>query len=368
MSSTDPIRVIHSSKSNLELIHSANTVNYRSTPTIKLSHISSARYRPRVTRIRRTRRQPIHYENSWKQGISQLKKIPRSLSSPYHRRITPISQRELVPVDAFMNFDGQTTKPKHKWMNSIKRISIPTFIRNSNILRELSESNGKKDESTTSTTSTSTTTTTSTSTTSSTSTSSTSTTSSTSSTTSTTTSTSATTSTASTTTTITVLMGTVSVPHLFSTSGTTPSYWNEYSFNFVAATTAPILIFSFTTNLNSNYFLDAVSVALITLPSVQLLENPSFENSTTIATDWLVWCAYTCTGGAGAQVTWGTNCYLSIGNCFLVDCPDTGSGAIVYLGQSFSATIGSTYKIDFWLRMAYAGGSTSSSLFNAFVQ
>ncbi|CAF4571122.1 unnamed protein product, partial [Rotaria magnacalcarata] len=193
------------------------------------------------------------------------------------------------------------------------------------------------------------------------------------STTSTTTSTSATTSTASTTTTITVLttttiVGTVSVPHLFSTSGTTPSYWNEYSFNFVAATTAPILIFSFTTNLNSNYFLDAVSVALITLPSVQLLENPSFENSTTIATDWLVWCAYTCTGGAGAQVTWGTNCYLSIGNCFLVDCPDTGSGAIVYLGQSFSATIGSTYKIDFWLRMAYAGGSTSSSLFNAFVQ
>ncbi|CAF5145748.1 unnamed protein product [Rotaria magnacalcarata] len=166
----------------------------------------------------------------------------------------------------------------------------------------------------------------------------------------------------------TTIVGTVSVPHLFSTSGTTPSYWNEYSFNFVAATTAPILIFSFTTNLNSNYFLDAVSVTLITLPSVQLLENPSFENSTTKATDWLVWCAYTCTGGAGAQVTWGTNCYLSIGNCFLVDCPDTGSGAIVYLGQSFSATIGSTYKIDFWLRMAYGGGSTSSTLFNAFVQ
>ncbi|CAF4162421.1 unnamed protein product, partial [Rotaria magnacalcarata] len=249
MSSTDPIRVIHSSKSNLELIHSANTVNCRSAPTIKLSHISSARYQPRATRIHRTRRQPIYYENSWKQGISQLKKIPRLLSSPYHHRITPISQRKFVPVDTSMHFDTQITKPKHKWMNSIKRISIPTFIRNSNILRELSESNGKKrrkkrrifspwilfccllccalllsaivavlliellpkprtststtSTSTTSTTSTSTTTTTSMSTTSSTSTSSTSTTSSTSSTTSTTTSTSATTSTASTTTTIT---------------------------------------------------------------------------------------------------------------------------------------------------------------------
>ncbi|CAF1490505.1 unnamed protein product [Rotaria magnacalcarata] len=110
MPSTDPTRVIHSSKSNLELIHSANTVNYRSTPTIKLSHISSAHYRPRVTRVRRMRRQPIHYEDSWKQGISQLKKIPRTLPSPYHRRITPISQRKLVPVDGFMNFDGQITK------------------------------------------------------------------------------------------------------------------------------------------------------------------------------------------------------------------------------------------------------------------
>ncbi|CAF1948315.1 unnamed protein product, partial [Rotaria magnacalcarata] len=155
---------------------------------------------------------------------------------------------------------------------------------------------------------------------------------------------------------------------LFSKSGTSPSYWTEYSFNYVAATTTPILIFSFTTDLNSNYFLGDVSVTLISSPSIQLLANPNFDNSTTIATDWLVWCAYTCTGGAGAQVTWGTNCYLSIGNCFLVDCPDTGSGAIVYLGQSFSATIGSTYKIDFWLRIAYGGGSTSSTLFNAFVQ
>ncbi|CAF2080119.1 unnamed protein product [Rotaria magnacalcarata] len=340
MSSTDPIRVIHSSKSNLELIHSANTVNCRSAPTIKLSHISSARYQPRATRIHRTRRQPIYYENSWKQGISQLKKIPRLLSSPYHHRITPISQRKFVPVDTSMHFDTQITKAQHqrqvrallqRRVRVLHRRQVQARLVPLRVHQRLRQKLRLQQQ-------------------------------------------------------VRVTVknhvffyefiivttcytgNSFSSTPLFSTSGTSPSYWTEYSFNYVAATTTPILIFSFTTDLNSNYFLGDVSVTLISSPSIQLLANPNFDNSTTIATDWLVWCAYTCTGGAGAQVTWGTNCYLSIGNCFLVDCPDTGSGAIVYLGQSFSATIGSTYKIDFWLRIAYGGGSTSSTLFHAFVQ
>ncbi|CAF4424358.1 unnamed protein product [Rotaria socialis] len=347
MPSTDPTRVIHSSKSNLELIHSANTVNYQSEPIIKLSRISSARYQPRVTRIRRTRRQPIYYENSWKQGTSQFKKISRTLSSRYHRRITPISQRKFVPVDTFMHFDTETTKAQHRRQvrallqrrvrvlhpRQVQARLVPLRVhqvqlqprpqrlqrlrRHQQLLQQLST----------------------------------------------------TTKTTTTTTVTTCYSGNnFGFTPLFSTSGTTPSSWTQYSFNYVAATTTPILIFSFTTNLNSNYFLGDVSATLISSPSIQLLANPNFGNSTTIATDWLVWCSYTCTGGAGAQVTWGTNCYLSTGNCFLVDCPDTGSGAIVYLGQSFSATIGSTYKIDFWLRMAYGGGSTSLTLFNAFIQ
>ncbi|CAF3363546.1 unnamed protein product [Rotaria sp. Silwood2] len=132
--------------------------------------------------------------------------------------------------------------------------------------------------------------------------------------------------------------------------------------------TSPILIFSFATDLNNNYFLDDVSVTLATAPSNQLLNNPSFEDSITILNGWVVWCDYTCTAGAGAQVTWGTNCYLSMGNCFLVDYPDTGSGAIVYLGQSFPAIIGSTYKIGFSLRMAYGGGGSSQTQSKVFIR
>ncbi|CAF4043293.1 unnamed protein product [Rotaria sp. Silwood2] len=119
---------------------------------------------------------------------------------------------------------------------------------------------------------------------------------------------------------------------LASQSGTSPSFWTGYNYTYVAMSTSPILIFSFATDLNNNYFLDDVSVTLATAPSNQLLNNPSFEDSITILNGWVVWCDYTYTAGAGAQVTWGTNCYVSMGNCFLVDCPDTGSGAIVYLG------------------------------------
>jgi hypothetical protein len=117
--------------------------------------------------------------------------------------------------------------------------------------------------------------------------------------------------------------------------------------------------------LNNNYFLDSVSVTAVSAPSTQLLQNPSFENSTTMLNGWVVWCDWTCSAGVGAQATWGTNCYLSTGNCFSADCPDTGSGAIVFIGQSFSATVGVTYKISFGLRMAYGGGGLSLTKFTA---
>jgi hypothetical protein len=83
---------------------------------------------------------------------------------------------------------------------------------------------------------------------------------------------------------------------------------------------------------------------------------------------WVLWCDWTCSAGSGAQVTWGTNCYLSIGNCFLVDCPDTGNGGvIVFLAQSFSAIINATYIISFRLRMANGGGSLSQTQFTVSV-
>jgi hypothetical protein len=150
-------------------------------------------------------------------------------------------------------------------------------------------------------------------------------------------------------------------------SGTNPSFWTQYSYTYIAATTSPILQFGFTTNLGSDYFLDTVSVTDASAPSIELLNNPSFDNSTTALNGWVVWCNSTCSAGAGAQVLFGTNCYLSIGNCFMADCPDTGLGAVVFLGQSFSAIIGDTYTISFRLRLAYGGGGTSATLFTAYI-
>jgi len=151
-------------------------------------------------------------------------------------------------------------------------------------------------------------------------------------------------------------------------SGTNPSFWTQYNYTYVAATTSPILMFAFVTNINHNYFLDTVSVTAIAAPSVELLQNPSFEDPTTRLNHWVVSCNSTCSAGTGGQATYGTNCFLSSGNCFLADCPDTGSGAIVFLGQGFSANINQTYRVSFRLRMAYGGGAFSATQFVAVIQ
>jgi hypothetical protein len=140
-------------------------------------------------------------------------------------------------------------------------------------------------------------------------------------------------------------------------SGNTPLVFTQYNYTYVAATTAPILTFAFVTDLGNSYFLDTVSVTKVTAPSVELLQNLSFENSTTQLNGWVLWCNSTCSPGAGGQVTYGTNCYLATGNCFLADCPGAGNGgAMVFLGQSFSATVVDTYTISFRLHMGYGNG------------
>ncbi|CAF1563033.1 unnamed protein product [Adineta steineri] len=154
-----------------------------------------------------------------------------------------------------------------------------------------------------------------------------------------------------------------------SLSGTNPSFYTQYNYSYVALTTSPILMFAFETDLNSNYFLDSVSVTKATVPSIQLLQNSGFENSTTQLNGWVLSCNATCSAGAGGQATYGTNCYLSTGNCFLADCPDTsGTGAVVFLGQAFSTTIGITYTISFRLKMAYGGSGSSNTRFTASIR
>jgi hypothetical protein len=89
-------------------------------------------------------------------------------------------------------------------------------------------------------------------------------------------------------------------------------------------------------------FLDSVSVVDSNASSIQLLNNPDFEDSTSSLTDWETWCTSACGSGAG-QVTSGSNC--SSGNCYADHC----QANFDYLAQSFPATIGHTYTISFWL-------------------
>jgi hypothetical protein len=93
-------------------------------------------------------------------------------------------------------------------------------------------------------------------------------------------------------------------------------------------------------------YLDDISVVDTASPSVQLLENPSFENSSTTLIDWTVWCGNTCSGGTQGTIVTGGNC-LS-GNCYRSQC--TGTNGVDSLVQIFPAVVGHTYTVSFYFR------------------
>jgi len=123
-----------------------------------------------------------------------------------------------------------------------------------------------------------------------------------------------------------------------------PSGWTSYSYNYTATKTIPTLLFGFETDNRDTYYLDDVSVVDNSIPSIELLINPSFENSTLNATDWIQLCETTC----NSQIVSGSQCFESSGNCLMTSCPVDNS-SIFFVGQSFMATIGNTYTISFML-------------------
>ncbi|CAF1385173.1 unnamed protein product [Adineta ricciae] len=203
---------------------------------------------------------------------------------------------------------------------------------------------------TTSTTSTTTTETKSTTTTTTTTTSKT--TSTTSKTTTTTTTSATTTTTTTTTTTMTVCSG-AGLGALLSRD--TPVSWTQFSFTYVATQTAPIVQFAFN-NGGTNTYLDGISIVDTATPGTQLLTNPSFESSTSVPpTGWVAWCTYTCdTGTSGQIVTNSSACQPNSGNhCFWNRC----THGYEFIGQKFTAVVGHTYNVSFWLEIT--AGSTS---------
>lgn len=106
--------------------------------------------------------------------------------------------------------------------------------------------------------------------------------------------------------------------------------------------------------------LDDVSVIDISNPSIQLLINPSFENSTTAPTGWTAWCSVFCDTSTEGTVVNNT-CHT--GKCYMSQC---SGGGIDYVGQAFSAIIGRIYTISFWSqRVRFASSPNNAVTFYA---
>ncbi len=93
-------------------------------------------------------------------------------------------------------------------------------------------------------------------------------------------------------------------------------------------------------------FMDTVSIVDIAVPTIQLLQNPGFDNSSTALTGWTQYCTSSCTsaGAFGGRVASGSNC--SSINCYADYCYQNG---IDFLSQNFPTAIGHHYTLSYWM-------------------
>jgi hypothetical protein len=133
-------------------------------------------------------------------------------------------------------------------------------------------------------------------------------------------------------------------------NGGTAFGWTQFAESYVANTTQPYLSFGFENDNQRTFWLDGVSIVDVTVPSGQLLNNPSFENSTSAITGWTVQQGC-CTSNA-AQIT-TTGC-ISGSNCLKFFCgPEL---TFSFIGQYFNAIVGHTYNISYYLTTSGTGG------------
>ncbi|CAF1522362.1 unnamed protein product [Adineta ricciae] len=124
-----------------------------------------------------------------------------------------------------------------------------------------------------------------------------------------------------------------------------PTSWFQFSYTYIATSIEPTLRFIFDGGPADCSYLDNISITDNNAPSVQLLSNPSFENSTSSPVGWNVANSSTCQSGTQGQVI-TSGCQTSSGNnCFKAYCVR----GYEYLFQSFNAIIGDFYTISFWL-------------------
>ncbi|CAF0921764.1 unnamed protein product [Adineta steineri] len=123
--------------------------------------------------------------------------------------------------------------------------------------------------------------------------------------------------------------------------------WAQFSSNYTATNSISTLTFTIHGGPAEEVsYLDDVSFFSRNASSIQLLQNPSFENSTAVPSGWVTWCASSCSSiGDGGNII-SSGCHSGSGNtCYSGHC----NGGYDFLGQSVATTIGNNYIISFWL-------------------
>jgi hypothetical protein len=130
-------------------------------------------------------------------------------------------------------------------------------------------------------------------------------------------------------------------------SGSDETNWTQVAYNYTANKTEPQLIFGMEGDAQLYILIDDVSIVDNANTLVEVLANPSFDNSSaTPPIGWSVWCSNTCAGSSeGSVVT--SDCRVA-SNCYKSQCH--GTNARDYLVQTFPAIVNQTYTISFWYR------------------
>ena len=141
-------------------------------------------------------------------------------------------------------------------------------------------------------------------------------------------------------------------------SGGATLSWTRWEYNYTATKTLPTLSFGIDGSPYFNTTLDEVSVVNVVSPSVELLQNPSFDNSTTTPPiGWYPWCSYTCAAGSAGTIV-SSGCQTT-GNCYNDLCSNSG---VDYLVQTFPAIVGAKYTISFWYRRVKLGTMSDTTI------
>ena len=139
---------------------------------------------------------------------------------------------------------------------------------------------------------------------------------------------------------------------LLNISGNANTTWLPFTTTWTANRTNPMLIFGFDASSSVYFIIDDVSIVDNMNTSVQLLTNPSFDNSSSGPIGWIPWCSQTCTDGTAGNVS-SSGCRTS--RCYIGACG--GASGVEYLVQAFPTIIGRTYNITFWYQRVKFGVS-----------